>query len=71
MAASVPTYADDDGVGDDVDTPTVLTTYVSEPKPAKVVDLDTIYDPPLASKKIALNSISGSSSMSKHKKQQQ
>ena len=45
MAASVETYDDDDGVGDDVNTPTVLTTDLSEPKPAKVVGLDTIYDP--------------------------
>ena len=52
-AASVETYDDDDGVGDDVDTPTVLTTDISEPILApkkKVVDLDTIYDPPLTSK---------------------
>ena len=33
MAASAETYDDGDGVDDDVDTPNVLTTDLSEPKP--------------------------------------
>ena len=35
VAASVETYDDGVGVGDDVDTPTVLTTDLSAPRPAK------------------------------------